>query len=63
MEPFDISSDSHDTTEEYLLCPTCYRSITSTLRDLTIEHAIAYLKMDFCGKMVSPVVHSSSPVQ
>ena len=34
--------------------------------DLTIVHAngwIAYLKMDFCGKMVSPVVQSSSPVQ
>ena len=33
---------------------------------ITIVHAngwIAYLKMDFCGKMVSPVVQSSSPVQ
>ena len=32
---------------------------------ITIVHAngwIAYLKMDFCGKMVSPVVQSSSPV-
>ena len=58
MEPFDISRHHR----RVFALPNLLQ-ITSTLRDLTIEHAIAYLKMDFCGKMVSPVVHSSSPVQ